>query len=108
MNKGSTYNGYSINSCQGAKYKVAIKVKKSYTECNTIDSIAEIRDEGDDAHIQTICNDCTQVMLTPIKSQIREFIKQEVSKQILDNLYWQLAQLVVNQHFQFEHHPLSS
>lgn len=105
VNKGLTYNGVSVNHAEGSKFLMSVEngQSSSYLNCNLIRNISSLfsdNNELEEIELQTTCQDCGYSLIKLINSQLSELIRSNLKSQLVENLYWHLAQLVTNQQFQ--------
>lgn len=102
MNKGITHHGVSVNHCDEVKFRVRLSNghQDSYLDCNSVIEIQRLSDSHNyTPHLQSHCIDCSHPLLALINNQLRELIKLKLDEQIKENLYWDISQLITNQHF---------
>lgn len=101
MNKGSTHHGVSVIHFEDVKLRVGIKNKQSesYLECNMVESVEFIKANVTSPSIQTICQDCGSSIIGLINNQIKELINLKFNDHLKENMYWHIAQLISNHHF---------
>lgn len=101
MNRGVTHFGYSVNQNENSLFNVTLNLGQmnSYLKCNSISHLNQINLDDKESVIKSICQDCGPSILPLIDAQVRELLKTKLNESILENLYWNLAQLITNQHF---------
>ena len=69
-------------------------------DCNSIENIRLISPPEDHhGQLKTMCRDCKQPVISLVDNLIGEMIKSQFDDEIINNLYWHLAQMIGSQRF---------
>lgn len=101
MRREVTNFGTSVNHVEDVKYQLIISNRqlKSYLECNKVDDIRLLNLDDADGTLVTSCQDCSQQSMPLIDGQISEILRYNLRGQMIEGLFWSVAQLLYNQHF---------